>query len=44
MKTPLTPDELAQFTGTEQRYQNAVNRNVVFADGAKYIADRAAAY
>ena len=42
--TPLTPDELAQFTGTDQRYRHAINRNVLFTDGAKYVADKAAAY
>jgi Family of unknown function (DUF6876) len=44
MKTPLTPEELAQFTGTEQRYRHGINRNALFTDGAKYVADRAAAY
>jgi hypothetical protein len=41
---PLTPQELAQFTGTEQRYRHAVNRKVLFTDGAKYVADRAEAH
>jgi hypothetical protein len=44
MKTPFTPHELAKFTGTEQRYRHAINRNVLFTDGAKYVADRAGAY
>jgi hypothetical protein len=44
MKNSLTTDELAQFTGTEQRYRHAVNRNVLFTVGAKYVAERAAAY
>ena len=44
MKNQLTTDEFAQFTGTEQRYRHAINRNVLFTDGAKYVAERAAAY
>jgi len=44
IKTSLTPDELAQFTGTERRYRHAINHNVLFTDGAKYVADTAAAY
>ena len=44
MTTPLTQDEVAQFMGTEQRYRHAINRNVLFTAGAKYVADRAAAY
>ena len=44
MRTPLTPDRLAQFTGTERLCRHAIKRNVFFTDGAKYVADRAAAY
>lgn len=44
LKTELTPDELARFSGTENRYRHAINRNVHFTDGVKYVADRGAAY
>lgn len=40
----LTPDDLRQFTGTEQWYRHGLNRNVLFTDGAKYVADQAGAY
>jgi hypothetical protein len=44
VKTPFTPQELEQFTGTEQRYRHAINPQVLISAGAKYVADRAAAY
>jgi hypothetical protein len=37
-------EDLHQFTGTEQWYRHALNRNVTFTDGAKYVADQAGAY
>lgn len=40
----LTHAELAQFTGTETWYRHGINRNVLFTDGAKYVADHAGAY
>jgi hypothetical protein len=40
----LNTAELAQFTGTEQWYRHAINRKVLFTDGAKYVADQAYAY
>jgi hypothetical protein len=33
-----------QFTGTEQWYRHGIVRNVLFTDGAKYVADQAGAY
>lgn len=35
---------LAQFTGTEHWCRHALNRAVLFTDGAKYVADTAGAY
>lgn len=35
---------LRQFTGTEQWYRHGLARNVLFTDGAKYVADEAGAY
>lgn len=35
---------LRGFTGTEQWYRHALNRAVLFTDGAKYVADAAGAY
>jgi hypothetical protein len=40
----LTAADLNQFTGTENWYRHGINRNVLFTDGAKYLADRAGAY
>jgi len=40
----LTEADLRQFTGTEHYYRHSLNRNVLFTDGAKYLADTAAAY
>jgi Family of unknown function (DUF6876) len=36
--------DLAKFTGTENWYRHSINRNVLFTDGAKYVADNANAY
>jgi hypothetical protein len=44
MKHPVTKQELAQFTGTDQWYRNGINHKVRFTEGAKYVADRAEAY
>ncbi len=35
---------LRQFTGSENWYRHALNRAVLFTDGAKYVADSAGAY
>lgn len=36
--------ELAQFSGSEQWFRHGIARNVVFTEGAKYLADKAGAY
>ena len=40
----LTEAELRQFTGNEHWYRHGLNRNVLFTDGAKYVADAGGAY
>jgi hypothetical protein len=40
----LTEADLRQFTGSENWYRHGINRNVLFTDGAKYVADEAGAY
>ena len=36
--------DLHQFTGSENWYRHALNRSVLFTDGAKHVADMAGAY
>jgi len=36
--------DLSQFTGTEQWHRHGIVRDVLFTDGAKYVADQAGAY
>jgi hypothetical protein len=43
-KTTLSADDLAQFTGTEQWYRHSINRNVLYTDGAQYVAEQGEAY
>jgi len=40
----LTNADLALFTGSENWYRHGLNRNVLFTDGAKYVADQGGAY
>ena len=40
----LKLSDLAQFTGSENWHRHGLNRNVLFTDGAKYVADTADAY
>jgi hypothetical protein len=40
----LDPTVLGQFTGSEQWYRHGLVRNILFTDGAKYVADTAGAY
>ena len=39
----FTKADLPQFTGSEHWYRHGLNRNVLFTDGAKYLADHGAA-
>ena len=40
----LTDADLRHFTGSETWYRHGLNRDVLFTDGAKYVADEAGAY
>jgi hypothetical protein len=40
----LTQAELDQFIGSEHWYRHAINRKVLYTDGAKYLAERAGAF
>jgi hypothetical protein len=40
----LTEADLRQFTGTETWYRHAINRNVLYTEGAQYVAERGGAY
>jgi hypothetical protein len=40
----MTAGELQQFTGSEQWYRHGIVRDVLFTDGAKYVADQGGAY
>jgi len=42
--TRLTPHILRQFTGTDTWHRHGINRNVLFTDGAKFVADEGGAY
>jgi hypothetical protein len=36
--------DLTRFTGTESYYRHALNRNVVYTDGAAYVAEEGGAF
>src|ERR1700687_1067832 len=40
----LTDDHLSQFTGSEHWYRHGLARDILFTDGAKYVADEGGAY
>jgi hypothetical protein len=40
----LTANDLRQFTGTELWYRHSLNRNVLYTDGVRYVADKGGAY
>jgi hypothetical protein len=42
--TTFSRAELRQFTGSENWYRHGLVREVLFTDGAKYVADNAGAY
>jgi len=43
-RAKLGTQDLNQFTGSENWYRHALNRNVLYSDGAKYVADEGGAY
>ena len=40
----LSEYDLRQFTGSENWYRHGINRNILFTDGAKHVADEGGAY
>jgi len=42
--SPLTAQDLAQFTGTEQWYRCALNRKLLYTDGVRHVAEHGGAY
>ena len=40
----LSEADLSHFTGSENWYRHGLNRDVLFTDGAKYVADQGGAY
>ena len=40
----FSPEVMRQFTGSEHWYRHALNRKIVFTDGAKHVADHGGAY
>ena len=40
----LTDHQLSQFTGSEHWYRHGLARDILFTDGAKYVADQGGAY
>lgn len=44
MTTPLTRNDLSQFTGTDHYYRHGLCRNITYTDGVKYVAETAGAY
>jgi hypothetical protein len=43
MKT-FNASDLKQFSGSEHWYRHALNRNVLYTDGAQYVAETGGAY
>lgn len=40
----LTEESLRQFTGTDGWYRHAINKSILYTDGAKYVAEVGGAY
>jgi len=40
----LTEADLRQFTGSENWYRHGINRNVLYTEGAHYVAEAGGAY
>jgi hypothetical protein len=40
----LTAADLAQFTGSENWYRHGLNRNILYTDGAQFVAESAGAF
>ena len=44
MRTQITQADLQQFTGSETWYRHTLVRDVLYTDGAQFLAERAGAY
>jgi len=44
MTKTLNAADLCQFTGTEQWYRHALNRNIIYTEGARHVAEAGEAY
>jgi hypothetical protein len=44
MSRPLTPQDLAAFTGDLDRYRHGLNRRVIYTPGVQYLAEAGGAY
>jgi hypothetical protein len=42
--TKLTQSDLNQFTGSENWYRHSISGNVLYTDGAQYLAEKGGAY
>ena len=42
--SPLNESDLAQFTGSESVYRHSLVRNIVYTEGAQYVAEKGGAY
>lgn len=40
----LTEADLRQFTGTGHWYRHGLNRNILYTDGARFVAEQGGAY
>ena len=40
----LTAQDLQQFTGSENWYRHGMNRDILYTDGAQYVAETGGAY
>ena len=40
----LTTADLSQFTGSENWYRHSLNREILYTEGALYVADAGGAY
>ena len=44
MTNTLHPNDLKQFTGSQDFFRHSINRNVVYTEGAQFLAEKAGAY
>ena len=44
MAHELKSEDLGQFTGTENWYRHAINRNLTYTDGVRFVAEHGGAY